>query len=212
MKITKTLKEKSKEICSLSVYVVATILITSPLAFATPFQVNQGTVNTKFRTALNYASGCSPFTSSSSCFTANTYDNLDGVLQGFIAIDTYSSDYSEYSLIACSGPAYANIVSVNQANGNTSVKATLNPSDPSCYTYNWKAGTVTVNLSGIYTDGGNRSSNTGQSAGYYNGRTYKYNYRTDSFDETFTGSITGFTTPFIGSASTSRTSNFEQVK
>ena len=141
MKITNTLKEKSKDICSLLAYVMAATLITSPLAFAaSPFQTGQGTVNTKFKSTFNSAGGCSNNNTLTSCFSAYSYDDLSGVPQGSISVDTFSSDYSSYSSIYCSGPAYAGIVSTNQGNGNTTVKATLNPSDPSCSSYNWNAG------------------------------------------------------------------------
>jgi hypothetical protein len=205
MKITNTLKEKSKEICSLLAYVMAATLITSPLAFAaSPWKAGQGTVNTKFMTTSDYATGCS--NNDTSCFYASSYDDfLSGVRQGYISVSSYSSS------ISCSGPAYAGIVSTNPG-GNVSVKATLNPSDPSCYTYNWNAGPVTVNLSGTYTNGGYRYSRSGKSTQYYNGTTYKYDNKYDSFQETFTGSITGFTTPFTGDASAERNSNREQVK
>lgn len=215
MKITNTLKEKSKEICSLSAYVIAATLITSPLAFAAaPFQANQGTVNTKFRSTSDSASGCSSNSTSTSCFYASSYDDfLTGSPQGSITVYSYSSsDFSNYSYISCNGPAYAGIVSTNQGNGNTSVKATLNLSDPSCYTYNWNAETVTVNLSGSYADGGYRSSSSGKSTSYYNGTTYKSDYKFDYFEETFTGSITGYSGPWTGSASVSRYSNRQQVK
>jgi hypothetical protein len=213
MKITNTLKGKSKEICSLLAYVMATTLIASPLAFAaSPFQAGQGTVNTKFKTTSDSASGCSNNNTSTSCFYASSYDDLSGVPQGYIGVYSYSSDYSSYSSIYCSGPTYAGIVSTNQANGNTTVKATLNPSDPSCNTYNWNAGPVTVNLSGTYKDGGSRYSSNGKSTEYYNGTTYKYDNKYDTFEVIFTGSITGFTTPFTGNASASRNSNRQQVK
>lgn len=213
MKITNTLKQKSKEICSLSAYVIAATLITSPLAFAAPFQANQGTVNTKFRSTSDYASGCSSNSTPTSCFYASAYDDyFTGEPVGDITVYSYSSDYSNYSQISCYGPAYAGIVSVNQGNGNARVKATLNPSDPSCYAYNWNAGTVTVNLSGSYTNGGYRSSSSGKSTSYYNGTTYRYNSQYDSLEETFTGSITGFNGPWTGSASASRYTNREQVK
>jgi hypothetical protein len=212
MKITNTLKEKSKKICSLSAYVIAATLIASPLAFAAaPFQANQGTVNTKFRSTSDSANGCSSNSTSTSCFYASAYDDyFTGEPVGNITVSSYSSD--SYSYIFCSGSAYASVVSVNQGNGKTSVKATLNPSDPSCYAYNWNAGTVTVNLSGSYTDGGYHSSGSGKSTSYYNGTTYRYNSQFDSFDETFTGSITGFNGPWTGSASASRYTNREQVK
>jgi hypothetical protein len=134
MKITNTLKQKSKEICSLSAYVIAATLITSPLAFAAaPFQANQGTVNTKFRSTSDSANGCSSNSTSTSCFYASAYDDyFTGEPVGEIAVYSYSSDYSNYSQLYCSGPAYTGIVSVNQGSGNASVKATLNPSDPSC--------------------------------------------------------------------------------
>jgi hypothetical protein len=214
MKITNTLKAKSKEICSLLVYVIAATLITSPLAFAAPFQADQGTVNTKFKTTSDSANGCSNNNTSPPCFYARSYDDLSGVPQGEISVFTYLSDNS-YSSIYCSGTAYAGIVSTNPGNGNTTVKATLNPSDPSCSSSNWNAGPVTVNLSGTYVNGGYRSSNIGKSTEHdSNGATYSYDSKDDSFDDTFTGSIIGFgfTAPIRGYADAARYSNRQQVK
>ncbi|MDZ8227830.1 hypothetical protein [Nostoc sp. ChiVER01] len=214
MKITNTLKGKSKEICSLLVYVIAATLITSPLAFAaSPFQAGQGTVNTKFKSTADYASGCTNHNNTpTSCLNANSYDDLNGVSQGYINVSIYSSDYS-YSSISCSGTAYAGIVSINPINGNTTVKATLNPSDPSCSNENWNAGPVTVDLSGTYTNDGNRYSSSGKVTQYFSGgTTYKSDSKEDSFQETFTGSITGFTTPFTGEVSAYRNTRREQVK
>jgi hypothetical protein len=206
MKITNTLKEKSKEICSFLAYVIAATLITPPLAFAAPsLQMGQGTVNTKFKSTLDSANGC--INNGLTCFFANS---RDGLLQGDIQVFNFSS--GSFSFIACSGTAYAGIVSVNPGNGNTIVKATLNPSDPSCLSRNWNVGTITVNLSGRYTDGGFRSSSDSKTTNFSNGTTFRFNNTSDAFEETFTGSITGFSGLWVGSASASRNTNRQQVK
>jgi hypothetical protein len=209
MKITNTLKEKSKEICSFLAYVIAATLITPPLAFAAPsLQMGQGTVNTKFKSTLDSANGC--INNGLTCFFANSRDDLDGLLQGDIQVLNLSS--GSFSFIACSGTAYAGIVSVNRINGDTIVKATLNPSDPSCLAINWNVGTTTVNLFGRYTDGGFRSSSNSKTTNFSNGTTFRFNNTSDAFEETFTGSITGFSGLWVGSASASRNTNREQVK
>ncbi len=217
MKITNTLKQKSKEFCSLLAYAIAASLITSPLAFAAPFQANQGTVNTKFRTTFNSANGCSFENMVRSCFYASSQDDFfTGESQSYIEIRSFYRDPGGYyrftGYISCSFSGSAGIVSVNTPHGNTSIKATLNPSDPSCGTLNWQAGTVMVNLSGSYRDGDYRASSSGKAQQYYNGTTYKSNSQFDEFHETFTGSMTGFSGPWTGSAYASRNTNREQVK
>lgn len=213
MKTPDTFKEKSKKICSLSVYVIAVTMITPPLALAVPpFQANQGTVNQKFRNISNDALGCSSDSTRTSCFSAASGDDFyTGEPEGTVRV--WIGSTPNESGILCNGSAYVGILSVNPANGNTSLKATLNPSDPSCTTWNnWNEGTVTVNLSGSYTDGGDRRSSSTQSKTYSNGTTSRSTSKYDEFSQTFTGSITGLSGPWTGSATVSRDINFEIVK
>lgn len=219
MKITNALKKRSKEIFNLSVYVIAGILVTSPLAFAAPLQLNQRVVNTNFKTFSNSAFGCSSNGASRSCFAAAVYDDLfTGEPQFSIQLESFYPDPDGYyhltGYIFCSFSGSANIVSVDPGKGSTSVKATLNLPDPdhSCDIYNWPAGTVMVNLSGSYRDGDYRASSSGKVQQHYNGTTFRSNSRSDSFDETFVGSITGFNGPWRGSAGASRHTEREQVK
>jgi hypothetical protein len=117
--------------------------------------------------------------------------------------------------IFCTGSAYIGVVSVNPADGKTTLNATLNPSDPSCKTWNnWKRGTVTVNLSGSYTDGGSRTSVTVTERRYIysNGTTYRSTSKIDDFSEVFTGSITGFSGPWTGSVTAGRNISLQIVK
>ncbi|XHX78119.1 MAG: hypothetical protein RBJ76_27435 [Stenomitos frigidus ULC029] len=133
MKITTTLTKKTWKICTLSAYVVATTLCIAPLAFAAAPPMSQGAVNTQFKSISDSAYGCN---ASSVCFSANSFGDLKGELQGYISISDYSSGVS---YISCAGTAYGGVVFTNPVNGNVSVKATLDPSDPSCFTSNWTA-------------------------------------------------------------------------
>ncbi len=205
MKITTTLTKKNWKICTLSAYVMATTLCMAPLAFAAAPPMSQGAVNTKFKSTSDSAYGCN---ASSVCFNANSFDDLNGGLAGYISIYDYSSGLG---YISCGGAAYGGVVFTNQINGNVSVKATLDPSDPSCFTSNWTASSVTVDLFGAYKNGGYYSSGIGNVTQYYNGTTYRNNYKSASFEETFIGSVTGFTGPFTGGADAYRSINRQQV-
>jgi hypothetical protein len=207
MKIPKPLKEKSKKTCSLSVYAIAATLVTSPLAFAAPpFQENQRTVNLKFRITNNAIGGCN---STGMCINASTYDGLDDLVPS--EVESHVSVSNGLKSIACYGSAYVNAISVNPVNGNTSIQATLDPLDPSCSNYNWDSGTVTINLSGSYPEGGYRNSADSKSTIFSNGTTHKLNYKSDLFQQTFTGFITGFNGPWSGEAGTYRNIDRELV-
>jgi len=181
----------------LAASIIATVVVASPLVSSAQ---NPGTQVTHFRSTSDAANGFVYTGSVTTGFYANAYDDNNGVPQGYVAVDRYDYNTATYSYITCSGTAYANVVSVNQGNGNSSINATLAPASPDCYSYNVSS-PLTVNLSGQYNS--NYSShNNGSGKSTYLGTSYKYNTQSDYFSETFTGTNGFATGTFDGSAST----------
>jgi hypothetical protein len=126
------------------------------------------------------------------------------------AIASEDDSIGMFHYISCSGPDYANSVSVKPTSGDSSVNATFNPTSPGCYGYNVFAPvtiSVTGQFNGIYQD-----SQTGIDKSTSNGTSFKSNFTSDFFTETFTGTIGFASGPFSGNANTSRRNERTQVK
>lgn len=142
-------------------------------------------------------------------FTAYTFDDSTG-LQGTVLVDSYDSVTSESMFISCSGPAFANAVSVNKTKGTSSVYATLNPLDTSCVSVNVSA-SITVDLTGQY-DGYAKFSNHGNGNSIIDGVNYKYNFQGDTFTVISTGTTGLYTGTLPGQAETYRYTELTKVK
>jgi hypothetical protein len=190
---------------NLAACAIAATLCTSPLALAAPTPVERPT---KFKTTEQSVTSYNSNLNSNFNFVASSYDEPDGTLRGYISLSFYDGSTSRF--INCGGPELAKIVSVNPTNGNTIVKATIDPASPSCYSQNWPTGPLTVNVFGAY-NGGYRLSSEGSSTEYFNGVTTKATYQNATFNETFTGSIPGVTFPLTGNAVNSRNTNRQKL-
>jgi hypothetical protein len=191
-------KEKVMKISTLlAASIIAAVVVASPMVSSAR---NHGTQVTHFRSTSDWASGCIYTGTVITCFYANAYDDNNGVPQGYVDVYQYDYNTSTYKDIHCFGTAYANVASVNQGNGNSSINATLDPASSDCYPYNVSS-PLTVNLSGQY-NGNYASHNNGNGNSTYLGTSYKYNFQSDYFSETFTGTNGFATGTFDGSAST----------
>ena len=187
---------------------MAATVVASPLTYSAP---SHGTQVTKFLSFLESAYGYyDDGVGSYAVFQAVAYDDFSGQRQGWATVYGYDSNTSSDYSIRCSGPAYANVVSVNKINGDSSINATLDPSSGDCSNYNVSA-PVTLNVAGKY-DGNDRYSTNGTGKGTYYGANYKYNSQYDSFGETFTGTNGFYTGTFTGGAGTERRTERQKVK
>ncbi|MGZ8194565.1 MAG: hypothetical protein ACXWTH_02960 [Methylosarcina sp.] len=141
---------------------------------------------------------------------ARSYDDSFGP-NGWVTVGAY--DYSSTQstgFISCAGPAFANAVSVNKNSGDTSINATLDPSDTTnCSSYNVFA-SVTVDLAG--QNDGWKISNQGTGKSTDNGTNYKYNFQAEDFSESFTGTNGFYTGTFGGTASSIHHTSLTKVE
>lgn len=185
---------------------VAAVLV-APAAYSAP---GGGAVVTHFLTRSAFVFGSAYVGNVYTYFGGQAYDDLQGVAQG--SVWSESDDYNTYtySYISCSGPAYANAVSV-KTNGSSTVNATLDPASPDCYSYNVFA-PITVTADG-QADGNYANSNNGNGKYTYGRTTYKYNNKSDEWSQTFSDADNGFYSgTFTGYASISQNNNRTQVK
>ena len=216
---------------SLSTCMMVGALAAAPLAYGAP---GGGTEITQFRSYSYGAGGDSCDDNGCRRFSAFVYDDLGGVPQGGISATytqlvwyedpdpeypDYSGWYYESHYIACYGPAYANVVSVNGGNGNAIVHGTLDPASPDCgYPWNVSA-PVTVNFSGR-GDGTFRTSTHGVGTSRfvrYDGtiQTDKFNSQDDTFNRVVFTGTNGFgtdTITIIGGSYISLRLNRQQLK
>ncbi len=166
---------------------VAAVLV-APTAYSAP---GGGAVVTKFLTQSEYVYGFYYDSNSNidTGFSAQVYDDMNGVAQG--SVYSYYSDYNtgNYSFIYCSGSAYVNAVSV-KSNDSSTINATLDPASPDCDSYNVFA-PITVAVNGQY-DGNYSSSNHGNGKATYLGTNSKYNFKNSYWSQTFSDANNGF--------------------
>ncbi|MGZ8934769.1 MAG: hypothetical protein ACXW04_07695 [Methylobacter sp.] len=144
-------------------------------------------------------------------FSAWSYDDNSGPQAG-VSVETYDLNLSQtVASISCSGLSFANAVSVNQGNGNTSIDATLDPSDTNnCQSYNVSA-SVTVNLVGQFDDVYHYSI-SGKSNSTYYGSNVKSNSKYDHWSEIFTGTTGLYTGSINGYADVWLSTDSQRVK
>ena len=145
-----------------------------------------------------------------SSFSVSTWDDMNGVAQGSGSAYAYNSATSTYRWISCSGPAYANAVSVSHASGNASANITLDPASPSCSSNN-VAGPITISVTGRSNGASDYHSN-GTYKQTYNGVNYKGNYQYDEYSSDFNGTGGFASGPFTGSSYAQRNTQRTQVK
>lgn len=187
---------------------VAAVLV-APAAYSAP---GGGAVVTHFLTKNVYVYGYYYDGNINTGFSAQVYDDLTGVAQGYVS--SYSYDYNSgiYSYISCSGPAYGNAVSVSPNAGTSTVNATLDPASPDCYNQYNVFAPITVTADG-QADGNYAGSSNGNGKQTYGGTTYKYNSKSDERSQTFSDANNGFYSgTFTGSAYISQYTQRQKVK
>jgi hypothetical protein len=168
-----------------------------------------GTQVTQFLTRNDAVAGYSDDGTTS--FFASSYDDMNGVAQGELQV-LHFDNITGFSAIYCFGPAYANRVSVDQGNGNSSVKATLDPAAPGCSASPNVSAPVTIAVTGR-PNGKSQTSTNGKTISTSNDGTsvtsFTINYTNDTFTESFTGTVGSSSGPFSnnGYATNSRNNN-----
>jgi hypothetical protein len=177
----------------------------SPLALGAP---GNGAQATQWRANVAQAAGAASDGVADYSFFAQAYVDVDGVPAGSIYVDSFGSFYQ---YISCSGPEYANVVSMNQSLGTATVNGTLDPASPNCYSVNYNGGPLTVHISG-QPDGSERNSQSGTGTLLIGGTTNKYSFQSDDFTATFTGTSGLYEGTFSGRTLAARSTNRTQEK
>lgn len=193
--------------------VVAAVIVLLPLLVTRPPSADSapggGTQVLQFRSTSEYASGMFEDAKEPTGFSAQAYDDPGGVPQGSVSAWVYSPP-SASAYIMCAGPAYAQVVSVDQRTGTTRIYATLDPADDNCQSINVTT-VMQVDVTGQF-NGTARFSGHGAGTQTFLGVTFKINSQYDSFSQTFTGT-NGFSAgPFTGDSSVERRVDRTRVK
>src|SRR6266508_3473306 len=171
-----------------------------------------GTDVTMFRTINETASavGCS---TSGVCMSvsAQRVDNFtDGSMFGLISALISNPNGPVFFQIAnCTGPAFADALVLNHANGDATIKVTLDPSAPGCGGVNFFE-PFAIDLTGRAT-GDTHISVDGFFTNEFSGFILRGKTREDRFSDSFegtVGSLSGFT--LGGSVSATRNTRHEQ--
>jgi hypothetical protein len=179
----------------------------SPLALPAPPNATQAT---HYRASVAQAAGSVSTGGVDYSFQAQSYVDVDGAPGGSVYIDSFNGS-PPYQYISCSGPEFANVVSMNQGTGTVTVNAVIDPSSPRCYVYAFSGGPLALKVSG-QPDGSYRNSQSGTGTETMSGVTSKYNFQSDEFGEAFTGTSGLYTGTFTGRALTARSTNRTQVR
>jgi hypothetical protein len=191
-------------------FVAVLVMVTCLLAGSLYSVPGNPTEATQFLSRHDQVIGQKFVDNTNTFFIANTHDDLKGVAQGDVTISSEDNSTGRFHSISCSGPAYANILSVNKVSGDVSVNATLNPASPGCFSSTDFA-PVTVSISGQF-NGILQTSQTGIATNTSDGMSFKSNVSTDFFTETFTGTVGFASGPFSGNATTTRSNQRTRVK
>ena len=194
----------------LAACVIAITIGTSSLAFAAPG--GQALV-TKYKTMSVSVNLQAEVGTVNYSLSAQNYDDMDGVQQGIVAVQRYGFDPVAGFFIGgvtCSGPDFANTVTVNRSNGVSSVRVLLDPSAPGCTGFN--ASAVTIAISGVPIGNYNKSETGSATINYGGGSIDKTSFQSDYFDETFSGSIGDYSGAFSGNAETAKVTSRTRLK
>jgi hypothetical protein len=184
------------------------------LAYSAPFNVNlfnAATQITQSRTFYNsaFASLCND---QHMCVQLDSlsFDDDSGALQGYVSVIFYNDVSGAYSQITCSGTGYGKSTSLNAGNGNTTVSATLDPSAQGCTSTNISA-PITVNIFG-QPNGLQSQTATGVSTFVDPSGTFKQNFTSNLYIETFSGAIGSLSGPFPGTSVANRSTTRQRLK
>jgi hypothetical protein len=141
-------------------------------------------------------------------FTAKSYTDADGSRAGFVSIDGYGA---VFQFINCTGPEFADAVTMNQSTGVVTVNAMVDPSNPNCFAFNVSGPALTLKFSGK-PDGNERVSESGAGTRQNFGEIVKFNFQSDAFGEVFTGTTGLYTGAFTGRATSVRSNERTRTK
>jgi hypothetical protein len=141
-------------------------------------------------------------------FTAKSYTEVDGSRAGSISIDGYGA---VFQFINCTGPEFANAVTMNQSTGIVTVNAMVDPQNPNCFAFNASGPALTLKFSGR-PDGNERVSESGAGTRQNFSEIVKFNFQSDTFSELFTGSTGLYTGAFTGRATSVRSTERTKTK
>lgn len=140
------------------------------------------------------------------------YDDFLGAEIISLNATSYNQVNGEYWSISCDYPADKAVVSINKVNGKNwilSLKATLDPADPRCGSYN-VATPVVIDLSGNANDVYHGSS-SGQGKSTHLGNSWKYSYQSEEFSADLAGTVNSMSATLSGYATVSRNSNLQKI-
>lgn len=162
------------------------------------------------RTHNNFlsASTCVGYT----CEYIETYQTEDslGTLTGWIQVQLLDYTIGFLLTIYCSGPEYANVVSLNMANGTSRLNAFLDPSVPNCSSTN-VGSPVTLSLVG-QADGIYRNISRGTSVLEFAGVKYVQEYVVALYSEIFYGNGAFLAGPLTGQVGENKVTDRQRVK
>lgn len=141
-------------------------------------------------------------------FTAKSYTDADGSRAGFVSID---GDGAVFQFINCTGPEFADAVTMNQSTGVVTVNAMVDPSNPNCSAFNVSGPALTLKFSGK-PDGNERVSESGAGTRQNFGEIVQFNFQSDAFGEVFTGTTGLYTGAFTGRATSVRSTGRTRTK
>src|ERR1051326_1020548 len=107
------------------------VLVTGLIAGSLYSAGGNGTEVTQFLSRNEMVLGSKSVGTKNTSFSAGIFDDLKGVAQGHAEVSSNDLSTGTFDFISCSGPAYANIVSVN-IHGDSSVNVMLDPLAPGC--------------------------------------------------------------------------------
>jgi hypothetical protein len=141
-------------------------------------------------------------------FTAKSYTDFDGSRAGFISIDGFGG---MFQFINCTGPEFADAVTMNPSTGAVSVNAMVDPSNPNCFAFNFDGPALTLRVSG-QPDGNERVSESGAGTRQNFSEIIKFNFQLDAFSQVFSGTTGLYTGVFTGRATSVRSTERTRIK
>lgn len=188
-------------------YIAACVLATGAIGA-------RGADVTMFRT-INEAASLSGCSTSGACTSVSVQrfdDFTNGSMVGTIsAVISNPSGPIFFQIVNCSGPQFAGALVLNHANGNATIKVTLDPSTPGCSGVNFFE-PFTIDLVGR-ANGNIHISVDGFFTNELNGFISRGKTREDRFSDNFEGTVGSLSGPiFGGSVSATRNSRHEQVQ
>lgn len=69
-------------------------------------------------------------------FTVKSYTELDGSRAGSVFLDSFAAE-GGYQFINCTGPEFADAVTMKQSTGAVTINAVIDPAHPNCFVLNY---------------------------------------------------------------------------